>query len=158
MKKIIIATMMIFPMFVQAENCSTTSGEEKVEETKEITTDVPNYLKGATIIVRTADGRESSVPAELFKVVPRKQQFIVTKTKQTDKTMCRPDKNRVSVMAGNGPKEGLDRSKSGTTVTVESRVGAVGGLQYQRMITEKVSLGVQGQTNESVMFNIGLDF
>lgn len=157
MKKIIIA-LILFPMFALAENCATTTGEEKVEETKEITTDVPNHLKGATIIVRTADGRESSVPAEKFKVVPRNQQFVITKIKQTDKTMCRADKNRISVMAGNGPKEGLDRSKSTSSVTVESRVGVVGGVQYQRMVTEKVSLGVQGQTNESVLFNIGLDF
>lgn len=159
MKKFILILIMISPMLVLAsENCSTTSDAETVEETKEITTDVPNHLKGATIIVRTADGRETSVPAEKFKVVPRKQQFIVSKTKQLDKTMCSANKNRVSLLAGNGPKEGLDRSKSGTTVTVESRTGAVGGAQYQRLLNERISVGAQIQTNESVLVNIGLDF
>jgi hypothetical protein len=140
------------------DNCSTTSKAETVEETREIKTDVPKHLVGATICVKQADGRESCVPAEQFKVVPRKQQFLVTKTKQENKLVCGPDKNRVSLLAGNGPKEGLDRSKTATTVTVESRVGAVGGLQYQRLITEDISVGAQVQTNESVLLNIGLDF
>jgi hypothetical protein len=166
MKTFIAILIMVSPMLVFAsETCSTSSGAETVEETKEITTDVPAHLKGATIIVRTADGKETSVPAEKFKVVPRKQQFLVTKTKQTDKTMCSTDpaKNRVSLLAGNGPKEGLDRSKTATTVTVESRTGAVGGLQYQRLTDLKVlgmplSVGGQLQTNESALVNVGLDF
>jgi hypothetical protein len=158
MKSFIVIMMMLFPGLVFAENCSTSTSEEQVEETKEIKTDVPNHLKGAVIIVRTADGRESVVPAEKFKVVPRVQQFVVTKTKESSKTMCRPDKNRVSVAAGNGAKEGLKRSTNGNTVEVESRVGAVGGLQYQRMVTEKISVGAQVQTNETVLIGIGLDF
>jgi hypothetical protein len=158
MKTIIFITMLFSPLFANALNCSTTSKAEEVFETREITTDVPDYLKGATITVRLADGKETSVPAEKFKVVARQQQFIVTKTKQLDKTTCTPEKNRLSLLAGNGPKEGLNRSKTPSTVTVESRVGAVGGLQYQRLITEDISLGIQGQTNESVLVNIGLDF
>ena len=141
-----------------AIDCDTTSNAEEVSETREITTDVPNHLKGATIIVRTADGRESSVPAEKFKVVPRVQQFIITKTKQLDKTVCTPEKNRISLLAGKGPQEGLNRTKTATSVTIETDVGAIGGLQYQRLVTDKISLGIQGQTNESVLVNIGLEF
>lgn len=158
MKTFLILLALVFSTSAVALDCNTTSNVEEVEETRELKTDVPNHLKGATIIIRTADGRETSVPAEKFKVVPRVQQFVITKTKQLDKTTCTPDKNRFSVLVGNGPKEGLDRSKTATTVTVESRVGAVGGLQYQRLITDDVSLGIQGQTNESVLINIGLDF
>lgn len=159
MKKFFIIPILCSPMLASASNnCSTSTNEETVEEQLEIKTDVPSHLKGATIIVRRADGKESIVSAEQFKVVPRQQQFIVTKTKQLDKMVCGPDKNRISLLAGNGPKEGLDRSKTSTTVTVESKVGAIGGLQYQRLVTDKISLGIQGQTNESVLVNIGLEF
>lgn len=153
---ILIGLTLSTPSF--ALNCEESQNAEEVTETRELKTDVPSHLKGATIIVRTADGRETSVPAEKFKVVPRVQQFLVTKTKQQNNKICTPEKNRISLLAGNGPKEGLDRSKSGTTVTVESRTGAVGGAQYQRLLTERISVGAQVQTNESVLVNIGLDF
>ena len=148
--------------------CDTTASEETVEQKLEIKTDVPNYLKGAVIIVRQADGKESSVSAERFKVVPRKQQYIVQKTKQIEKEHCQTNvvryekvekqKNRISLMAGRGPQEGLDRTNNGTTVDVSSRVGAIGGAQYQRLLTDKVSAGVQAQTNQSLLVNIGLDY
>jgi hypothetical protein len=158
MKKFFIILILCSPLFAKASDCTSSSDAATVEEQLEIKTDVPSHLKGATIIVRQADGRETSVPAEKFKVVPRQQQFIVTKTKQVDKLVCGPDKNRVSLLAGNGPKEGLDRSNNGSTVTVESRTGAVGGLQYQRLITDRISIGGQIQSNESALINVGLDF
>ena len=156
---------MIFALFLPtlvmaSENCSTTSEAASVEEQLEIKTDVPNHLKGAQICVFKTSSGYNCVPAEKFKIVPRKQQFIVTKTKQLDKTMCSAEinKNRVSLLAGNGPKEGLDKTVSATQVKIESRTGAVGGIQYQRLVTERISLGVQAQTNESALVNIGLDF
>ena len=169
MKKLIAICVLCSPMFAYAaETCSTSSGAETVEEQMEIKTDVPKHLKGATICVVQADNKMSCVPAEKFKVVPRKQQFIVSKTKQLDKTSCVSEvevlkeaeakKNRVSLMAGNGPKEGLDRSSDGTTVTVESKVGAIGGAQYQRLLNDRLSVGAQLQTNKSVLVNVGLDF
>ncbi len=163
MKKIITILMMIPTLSFASQTCNTVSNAETVEEQMEIKTDVPNHLKGATIIVRTADGKESSVPAEKFKVVPRKQQFIVSKTKQLDETTCNQDlnKNRISVLAGKGAKEGLDKTVSPTEVTVKSRVGAVGGLQYQRLLPymdNRVNVGVQATSNKTVLMNLGLDF
>ena len=128
---------------------------------KDINTDTPAWLKGAKIIVRKADGSESSVPAERFKVVPRKQQFIVEKFLTAKTLTCTtntPRKNRVSLLGGSGTKSGLDTSTSGTTTTVESRTGAVGGAQYQRMLGERLSLGIQGQTNETGSLLLGIDF
>lgn len=161
MKKFLMTLLLCSPVLAFAsENCSTTSGEETAQEQLEIKTDVPSHLKGATIIVRLADGRETTVPAEQFKVVARKQQFIVTKTKQLDKTVCSAElnKNRVSLLGGNGPKEGLTRTTDGNTVTVESKTGVVGGLQYQRLITDHISVGAQLQSNESALVEVGLDF
>jgi translation initiation factor IF-1 len=159
MKNLIIALIALLPMLVQAsDNCSTTSDAEQIEEQMEIKTDVPSHLKGATIIVRLADGKETAVPAEKFKVVPRKQQYLVTKTKQLDKMVCGPEKNRISLLAGKGQKSGLDRKEEGDKVTIETRNGVVGGAQYQRLVTDKISLGAQVQTNKTVLVNIGLDF
>ena len=145
--------------------CNTLILEEEITETKDVNTDVPKFLEGATIIVRLKNGTESSVPAEKFKVVPRKQQFLVSKIKQVDKTSCVAkhdlNRNRLSLAAGNGTKEGLDRSTDGTTVTVESKTGAVGGAQYQRLLPaldDRLSIGAQVQTNKTLLLNIGLDF
>jgi hypothetical protein len=147
-------------MLAHAEKCETSKGAEHMVEVKEIKTDVPKHLVGATICVKQADGRESCVPAEKFKVVPRLQQFVITRTKQQSITMCYADKNRLSLLAGKGPKNSLsvDKSQAPDKVSVENEYGGVGGLQYQRLVTERVSVGAQVQTNESVLLNIGLEF
>lgn len=142
------------------DHCATKTGSSVVEDTMEIKTDVPKFLEGATIIVRLKDGTESVVPADKFKVVPRKQQFIVTKTRQLDMVMCSADKekNRAALLVGQGPTGTLNVSRTYSKVSVESQVDAVGGLQYQRLVTDKLSLGAQVQTNSSAMAIIGIDF
>lgn len=146
-----------------APTCQTHNSEESDVEHRVITTDVPNHLKGATIIVRLANGKQTEVPAEQFKVVPRKQQYLVTRTLKTFSTTCQEEarklnKNRVAVLAGHGAKEGLSKSVTSSDIEVRSNVGVVGGVQYQRLITEKLSIGVQGQTNQTGSLVIGLDF
>ena len=167
MKTFIAILVLLSPMFaLAAETCSTSSGAETVEEQLEIKTDVPKHLQGATICVVQADHKMSCVPAEKFKVVPRKQQFIVSKTKQVDKTSCttaaeEAKRNRISLLAGRGTQEGVDRSSDGNKVTVESKVGAVGGAQYQRLLPvldDRLSIGAQLQTNKTILLNVGLDF
>jgi hypothetical protein len=155
---LIIASLMI--VNVKAEDCTTTSSADEIKEQIEIKTDVPKHLEGAKIIVRLADGRESEVPAERFKVVPRKQQFITTKVQSNSTMVCKNvDKNRVSALIGRGAKNGLGRSTTINGVTeVESNVGAVGGLQYQRVIHKNISVGVQGQTNRTGSVMLGIDF
>lgn len=162
--KTIITYILItfFPIYSFAgQQCSSSTGEETAQEKLNISTDVPAHLKGAKIIVKLADGRTSEVPAELFKVVPRKQQFIVTKTKQATQTTCvenRNFKNRVSLLGGDGPNTKVDVERSGNTVSMESKTGAVGGVQYQRSITDRLNLGVQLQSNETGLISVGLDF
>ena len=141
--------------------CTEQVGQAEAKEKLEITTDVPSHLKGATITIKQADGRESTVPAERFKVVPRMQQFIVTKLETSKVTSCttnEPRKNRVSLLGGYGARNGLKVTTSGSVTTVESSSGAVGGAQYQRMLGERWSIGVQGQTNETGSLLLGLDF
>lgn len=161
--------LMLPEICLAVEQCENIVGPEVYQDKMTINTDVPKFLKGAKIIVRLSDGKESSVPAELFKVVPRKQQYIVTKTIMHDRWVCKDTvevtknviemkKNRVSVMGGAGPTEGLSDSKTPTVVEVESNVGAIGAAQYQRMLNDKVSAGVQLQTNKTWLLELGLDF
>ena len=163
MKKAIVFLSLLFSLvaFAGDPTCTKDESATQIIEQLVIKTDVPSHLKGATIVVRLADGRETSVPAERFKVVPRKQQFVVTKTEKATTLSCttnEPRKNRVSLLGGHGAQEGLKSSTSGTTTTVESKVGLVGGAQYQRMLGERFSIGVQGQTNKTGSLLIGLDF
>lgn len=142
-------------------SCTTKTGSAEIAEQFEIKTDVPKHLRGATIIVRKADGTESAVPAERFKVVPRKQQFIVTKVETKSEVTCLSDarnKNRVSLLGGYGSRNGLDTKRSGSTLEVESRSGLVGGAQYQRSLSKRFSVGIQGQTNGTGSLLLGVDF
>lgn len=162
--KSIIAVILItlFPIHSFAgESCSSRSTEATAQDQLVISTDVPAHLKGAKIIVKLADGRVSEVPAELFKVVPRKQQFIVTKILQSTQTTCtesRNYKNRVSLLGGEGPNSKVDVQRNGNDVTMESKFGTVGGVQYQRSLTDRLNVGVQVQSNDSGLLSIGLDF
>lgn len=141
--------------------CTDHVGHSESKERLEINTDVPSHLKGAVIIVRRADGKETVVPAEKFKVVPRKQQFIVTKVETNNIKLCISNellKNRASLLAGYGSKNGLSTSTEGNNTVVETSTGVVGGVQYQRMLNDRLSIGAQGQTNKTGSLLLGLDF
>jgi len=162
MNKFLILTILMVSLTNTAlAECTEESSKTEVVDATIITTDVPNHLKGATITVTLADGKSSTVPAELFKVVPRKQEKIVTKVQNTKVVSCTNNitsKNRVSALGGYGSQGGLNVSNNGSRVEVESKMGAVGGLQYQRLLTDELSVGVQVQTNSASSLLIGFDF
>ena len=139
---------------VAMADCSTSLEEAVGQEV--ITTDVPSHLQGATITVRRADGKESTVSAEQFKVVPRKQQFIVTRVRQKE-TCSERIVNRISLIGGAGPTNRLSVVSTPGQATISTGTGAVGGLQYQRSLGT-ISVGAQVQTNDSAALLLGLDF
>lgn len=145
-----------------SENCQVDTMESRATKKTVITTDVPKYLEGAVIIVRLADGRATTVPAEKFKVVPRQRQALVTEVTTSTLKVCQDHNNhRVSLHAGKGPQGGLDRdnSQAPNVVKVESQFGAVGGVQYQyRFDNSHFSASGQLQTNETGLVGIGYDF
>lgn len=162
MKYILI--MLLFVSVARAEDCSDAVSSSEVKEQMEIKTDVPKYLEGATIIVRLKDGKESVVPAEKFKVVPRKQQYLVTKVQNDIVRMCKSNlKNRLSVVAGSGPNGKLYRSSSGSYVKVENEQGLVGGVQYQRqtgivIFGKEINAGLLYQDNSTFSGTAGFDY
>lgn len=172
MKKLLMLIMITLSVTDKIWAAATCEEPKTVEEKKDINTVVPKNLKGAKIIVRTKDGKETEVAADDFKVVPRKQQFVTTKVTQIQREPCVPKvvevekvvekeplKNRVSLLLGYGTHQGLtETANTSTYVEVESNVGMVSEIQYQRLLIEKWSVGVQAQTNKTYLMNVGLDF
>lgn len=159
---IYLTLLFVVPVLAQ-ESCDEETTGTQVTGQKEINTDVPNFLKGATIIVKLKDGTETKVPAEKFKVVPRKQQFLVTATETSTLKTCTKNvsspRHRVSLHVGKGPLGGLDRKNpSVKDVTVESQYGGMGALQYQYRLYKDLSISGQVQSNDSGMIGAGLDF
>jgi hypothetical protein len=67
----------------------------------------------------------------------------------------------LSIGVGKGPKGGLSTDREGDRMTVETKTGAVGMLQYQRNLEtfdDRLNVGAQIQTNKSILGSIGTDF
>lgn len=125
--------------------------------TNEISTKVPEALKGAAIVVMRESGEAYIFSAEEYKVVPRKRQVVVTRVDQ----ICRMNQgklNRVSVLGGQGPTGHLHTTRNGGDAEVEGQVGLTLGAQYLRQLNDTVSAGVQVQDNKTVLSVIGFDF
>ncbi len=156
--KNLIVLVALFANCALATDCTEEVSTQQGTDHIEISRDTPKYLQGATITVTLADGRSSTVPAERFRVVPRKQQSILSRVETTKVISCSASKNRASLLGGYGARNGLKTTTTGSTTTVETSSGVVGGLQYQRMLNETLSVGVQGQSNKTGSVLIGLDF
>jgi hypothetical protein len=91
------------------------------------------------------------VEQERVQVVKQAVPVVVTKTVTVYKKVQK--KNRISLLGGSGPTKVVVTSSD-----VRLERGAVVGAQYQRMVGESLSIGVQVQSNETVLGSIGLDF
>lgn len=152
---------MLATSLAYAQDCKVETGSEEVKGQLEIKTDVPKFLEDATITVTLKNGASTSVPARLFKVVPRKQQFLTVATEKSIVKTCEVKnlhRNRASAIGSVGPTGNLTSKTSGTTTTVDIEHGAVGALQYQRLLTDELSVGVQAGTNKGAGLMLGIDF
>ena len=145
MRIVLALSLLAMTALADSDKCSTSTGAEEATEKLEIKTVVPAHLKGGTIIVRRADGAESVVSAEQFKVVPRKQQFIVTHTERKSITTCKGAeelRNRLSILGGKAPTGRLSTTATPGVVTVEQEGALVTGAQYQRKIGNLFSIEI----------------
>ena len=164
MKIFIITTLLTISSFANATECKKMSEEKSADEVQDVNSSVPKGLEGSVIIVRTKDGKESSVPIEKFKVVPRAQQFKVTKTKVTEKMLCEvdvlPDKNMVMVGARRDHVN-LESSVSNDkkSATISSKKDIVVDAAYMRTrVLGPVGAGVGIDTNGVVKGILGVEF
>lgn len=168
MKTLIILLALISGPSFAGESCTSATSDTQFETTSVSESAAPKYLEGATITVTLANGKSSTVPAEKFKVVPRRQEQRVSLIRTRTDRVCSVDSakpHRISVMAGRGLQKGLDVDNSAGpgTVAVENRIGAIFGVQYQyrtdlEIFGHPLSVGVQGQNNKSGLGMIGLDW
>ena len=147
---------------VMAGDCSNVQTTNAEVQTKIITTDVPKHLEDAIIIVRTKDGRESQVSANQFKVVPRKQQHLITEVKTHTERVCKvsgKEKNLLMV-GGRRDHQDLDIRVNGNTATVESQKGLVMDATYLRQNIFNTNLGVGAgvDTNGTLRGVVGVEF
>jgi hypothetical protein len=131
-----------------------------------------NTNSNNTIIVKpqiTVKGCCESNCKKKVKVVTKvvEKPVVVTKTVEKVVYVDRPviqkevivlkkarKKNRISLLGGVGPTQ-LEQPSQNTVNLVK---GPVGGIMYQRSMTESFNLGVQVQTNQTVLGSVGLDF
>jgi hypothetical protein len=133
-----------------------------VKDVKNIKTQTPEFLQDALITIILKNGSMVQMSANEYMVVPRQQTVDVNKEIVTcnDPAPAKKYSSRVSLLGGYGAQEGLKRANGDNPgeATVESRVGIVGGVMGQQMLTERLSIGVQLQTNKTGLGVIGLDW
>ena len=145
-----------------ASDCTDVQQKEEIKEERLINTDVPKHLQDATIIIRTKDGRESTISANQFKVVPRKQQFIVTKIKEHTERTCKvsgKEKNLI-MFGGRRDHKDIDTNVVGKTATVSSEKGLVVDATYMRqnVLDSKLGVGAGIDSNGTLRGVVGVEF
>lgn len=157
MKTLITISLLLTSNVYAEESCKEV---EEILESKDINTPTPESLKGATIIVKQKDGSLKEMSTDDFKVVPRKQQFMITKVKASSNcaTQKSSKKNRISLVGGYAPSGSIDQSNNGNVAKIETRFSPNIGLQYQRSLGDYLSLGLQGLSNKSIELLVGFDF
>lgn len=116
--------------------------------------EVPAALKDAEIVVSLKDGSQAKFSANDWKVVPR-----IDKKKAQPVAKAEEKNNRISVLGGYGSLASLKKSVDASgKASINTREGIVGGLQYQRKVSDRISIGAQGQTNKTFSLLLGLDF
>lgn len=145
-----------------ASDCTDVQQKEEIKEERLINTDVPKHLQDATIIIRTKDGRESTVSANQFKVVSRKQQFIVTKVKEHTERTCKVSGKEKNLLMFGGRRDhkDIDTNVVGKTATVSSEKGLVVDATYMRqnVLDSKLGVGAGIDSNGTLRGVVGVEF
>jgi len=130
--------------------------------------EVPSYLKDATITVTLKNGKTYSYSANEYFVAKRGQKKSESSSplgpvasepaqKASQPVASSQNKNRIRAFGGVGPT-GFSSSSNGSSLSVQTKSGAVGGVGYDRMVSDKVSVGGQAISNGTVTIGVGLDF
>jgi hypothetical protein len=121
----------------------------------------PPYLKDGVITVTLKSGEQYHFSANEYMVVKRGAKRldseVVGTTQESHFEEELHNKNRVRLMAGAGPT-GMRDARSASSIHIESSYGLVGGLGYDRQISNRFSLGAAGYTNGTLSLGVGYDF
>jgi hypothetical protein len=153
--KYAILLAMFLSVTAKAQEVSTEASEANPKHITEIRNGkVMNYDGDEWIVVKK---RPKSTKPKVKPAPPVPQ--VVEKTVTVEKTVFVEkktyQKNRVTLLAGEGPRNGMETYNYGSTLETRSRVGAIGGLEYQYSFTQHWSAALQVQTNPSGLIGIG---
>jgi len=112
------------------------------------------YVTRTKVVEKVVDRPVPVIVEKPVKVVEKVVQVVdrpVLVRRTVEKKVYK--KNRISALAGGGPTR---LSTEPGAVVLER--GMVLGAQYQRSLNEALSLGIQVQTNQTVLGSVGIDF
>jgi len=123
-------------------------------------TDVPKFLRGATITITQANGKTETVKAEEFMVVKRKHKRPVLSTVVFKTTLKCSDISKKNIISGKLVDGYSDVSTNVTgksaKISLDRQLGV--GLQYQRQVADKLFLGVGADSNRGAEALLGFGF
>ena len=163
---IILTVHLMAAGLANADDCS----EKTITQTNpvkyEVNKNLPKYLQGATITVRLANGKETTVPAERFAVVPRSQQFVVGQAVNTSKTLtCKAKSKRNNVIVDvRRDFVGVNKVASSTATTqtlkVTSDKAIIPAINYYRrqVLESDLGLGVGVDSSGVLKGMLGIEF
>lgn len=171
MKTILVilgALMLVQGVSAAEQQCKQKRNVINEEVVYEVNKGLPKHLIGATITVTQADGKTSTVPAERFMVVPRKQKTVVGSNSVTVVTNdCVNDldvkKNTVMIEGAQGIHDIKTETTTGPgTVTAKTYVEKeiVPGIDYYRrqILDTPIGAGVGIDAHGKGKAFLGLDF
>lgn len=126
----------------------------------EVNSKIPEHLRGATITVRLADGKESTVPAEKFMVVPRKQSTIAGTNWTVTKVRSCDTKDR-NLIIGEVRKDhkNFDTETNGKEAKTYSNKEVIPGVNYfRRELLGPIGAGAGVDSNGTLKGLIGVEF
>lgn len=120
--------------------------------------EVPDYMVGAEITARTRDGKTYTFKGEEYKVVRRTSLlFDLPSDKPSTPLIVKTEKPRNIMSLGviNSHSGGLNVRKEGDShiVSTERRIGL--SLDYKRLISSELYMGMSVDTNRGVGVNMG---
>jgi hypothetical protein len=126
--------------------------------------EVPELLRDSKIVTTLKNGKTYSFDGNEYMVVRRKakkkpaEEKVEVEKKAYDKLVKNQQKqNRVRLIAGVGPSGFNSRTKT-NYVEVKTENDALGGVGYDRMLNDTISIGGQVLSNGTYAVGVGLDF
>ena len=132
---------------------------------------IPSYLKDATITVTLRDGTIYSYSANDYAVIKRdgvvvpppaqiiERKQVVYEEKEVVKWLPREKHlNRIRMLVGRSMNEVSVSQTSSNLISIKQSYSPFVGVGYERMVSDRWSLGLQWSTDKSQALTMGYDF
>lgn len=153
-KILLVLASVLFAQVAMADCCCRPKEEAVAKQQCDKPKPEVKYITRTKVVEKIVDRPVPVVVEKPVKVVEKVVQVVdrpVLVRRTVEKKVYK--KNRVSALAGGGPTR---LSTEPGSVVLER--GLVLGAQYQRSLNDSLSLGIQVQTNQTVLGSVGIDF